>query len=225
MQPKLYRPRTDLGTIILHWLLVGALLGAIATGLLIASKAPDQRGGAALNDVLARCEIWTGHYRSGLMLIAVAIAYPIYMCRAGLVPRVRLDRVRLNAIRLRGLAHRRYHWAAINVVLNWACYLGVLTAILTGGLLYFDRGSAIVTELHWLATWIIIAMAPAHVLAHFAFGGGAQLLRLFRPARRAPSQPRFDPHLDLDESRSDVAPSADNPPGHRLLRRKCIRLF
>ena len=47
---------------------------------------------------------------------------------------------RLDAIRLRGVAHNRYRWAAVNVVLNWACYLSVLAAILTGGLLYFDGG-------------------------------------------------------------------------------------
>jgi hypothetical protein len=125
-------------------------------GLKIAGEAPDHRWIAAQDGVLPRFEVWTGHYRSGLMLIAVAIAYPIYMWRAGLVPRIRLDRVRLDATRLRGLAHRRYHWAAINVVLNWAGYLGVLTAILTGGLLYFDHGSAIVIEFHWPATWIIL---------------------------------------------------------------------
>jgi hypothetical protein len=81
-------------------------------------------------------------------------------------------------------------------VLNWACYLTVLTEILTGGLLYFDRGGAIVIEIHWLTTWTIVAIAPVHVLAHFAFGGVDQLLRLLRPVQLAPSQPRFDPHLD-----------------------------
>jgi hypothetical protein len=81
-------------------------------------------------------------------------------------------------------------------VLNWACYLTVLSEILTGGLLYFDRGGAVVIEIHWLVTWTVVAMAPVHVLAHFAFGGVAQLLRLFRPAQLAASQPHFDPHLD-----------------------------
>ena len=182
--PKRLRPKTDLGTIILHWLLVGALLGAMATGLSIASEAPGSDWIAALDGVLPRS--WIGHLWSALVLIVVAIVYPIYMRRAALVPRVRLDRVRLDAIRLRGLAHSRYHWAAVNVVLNWACYLSVLTEILSGGLLCFDRGSAVIIEIHWLATWTLIAIAPVHVLAHFAFGGVAQLLRLFRPAQRAP---------------------------------------
>jgi hypothetical protein len=133
------------------------------------------------------------------MLIVVTVAYPIYLWRAALMPRVRLDRVRLDAVRLRGLEHSRYRWAAVNIVLNWACYLTVLTEILTGGLLYFDRGGAVVIAIHWLTTWTIIAMAPVHVLVHFAFGGVAQLLRLFRPVLRAPSQPRFDTDLDLDE--------------------------
>jgi Prokaryotic cytochrome b561 len=187
-------PRTDLGTIIQHWLFVGALLWAIATGLRIACEAPDHDWIRALDGVLPKSGIWIGHFQSALVLIFVAIAYPIYMFRAALVPRIRLD-----AIRLRELAHNRYRWATVNVVLNWACYLTVLTEILTGGLLYFDRGHAIVVKIHRLATWIIIAIAPAHVLAHFAFGGVAQLLRLFRPVQLAPQQPHFDPHLDLDE--------------------------
>jgi cytochrome b561-like protein len=196
---KQLRPKTDLGTIILHWLLVGVLLGAIATGLRIAAEASDHGWVAALDGVLPRSGVWTSHFRLGLMLIVLAITYPIYMWRAALVPRVRLDRVRLDAARLRGLPHSRYRWAAVNVAHNWACYLSVLTEILTGGLLYFDRGGAVVTEIHWLATWTIVAMMPVHVLAHFAFGGVAQLLRLFRPAQRAPLQSRCDPPLDLDE--------------------------
>ena len=96
--------------------------------------------------MLPKSGIWIGHFQSALVLIFVAIAYPIYMCRAALVPRIRLD-----AIRLRELLHNRYRWATVNVVLNWACYLTVLTELLTGGLLYFDRGHAIVVQIHWLA--------------------------------------------------------------------------
>jgi hypothetical protein len=197
-------PKTDLGTIVLHWLLVGALLGAIATGIRIARQAPDYGWITVLHGVLPGSVTWIGHFWSALILIVVAIVYPIYMWRAALVPRIRLDRVRLDAVLLRGLPHNRYRWAAVNLVLHWACYLSVLTEILTGGLLYLDRGGAVVIEIHWLVTWIIIAMAPVHVLAHFAFGGVAQLLRLFRlrlsrPVQLARSQPCFDPHTDLDQ--------------------------
>jgi hypothetical protein len=56
----------------------------------------------------------------------------------------------------------------------------VLTEILTDGLLYFNRGGAVVVEIHWLATRTFVTMAPVHVLTHFAF-------RRRRPA--APSVP------------------------------------
>jgi Ni,Fe-hydrogenase I cytochrome b subunit len=187
-------PKTDLGTIILHWLLVGALVWAIATGLRIACESPDHDWIRTFDEMLPQSRIWIGHFQSALLLIFVAIAYPIYMVRAALLTRIRLD-----AVRLRDLGHDRYRWATVNVVLNWACYLTVLTEILTGGLLYFDRGHATVVRIHWLTTWIIIAMAPAHVLAHFAFGGVAQLLRLFRPVQLAPPHPHANPRADLDQ--------------------------
>jgi hypothetical protein len=38
-------------------------------------------------------------------------------------------------------------------------------------------------DAHLLATWLILAFAVVHVLAHLAFGGFAQLLRVFRPKR------------------------------------------
>lgn len=182
------RPKTDRGTIILHWLLVGSLLGAVVTGLSMPGATPSHGGTAAMDYALAPSWISVGHVASAIMVILVSVIYPIYMWRAALIPRIRLDRVRLH-----GLAHPRYRWATVNVMHNWVCYIAVLTQILTGGLSYVALGGSFVIEIHRLMTWLIIALVPVHVLAHFAFGGFPQLLRLLRqPAPLAPRPLPFD---------------------------------
>jgi len=190
------KPRTDLGTIILHWGLVAALIATVATGLSIARTAPHRDWLDAVAPLLPSSQIWANHFRAGLILILIAIAYPIYVTRAALIPRVRLD-----AIRLRGLGRHPYCWGTVNVVLHWVCYLTLTADIVTGGLLYFNCGSATVLLLHWMGTWAVVAFLPAHLLFHLAFGGPQQLLRLFRPAPLPARLPPFDPSLFDEEDR------------------------
>jgi hypothetical protein len=189
-QQRARKPRTDLGTIILHWALAGALVVATATGLSIARTAPDRNWLDALAPLLPSGQIWANHFRAGLAIIVIAIAYPVYVARAALIPRIRLD-----TIRLRDLARHPYCWGTVNIALHWICYLTLSTEIVTGALLYLNRGSATVLKLHWIGTWAIISFLPIHVLLHLAFGGSQQLLRLFRPVRLPVRPPPFDPSL------------------------------
>lgn len=188
------KPRTDLGTIVLHWALVGALVVCMATGLSIARTVPDRDWLDALAPLLPSGQIWADHFRAGLALIIIAIAYPVYVARAALIPRIRLD-----AIRLRDLARHPYRWGTVNIALHWVCYLTLVTEIVTGALLYLNRGGATVLMLHWIGTWAIIGFLPAHLLFHLAFGGSQQLLRLFRPTRLPVRLPPFDPSVLLDK--------------------------
>src|SRR6266852_2408757 len=87
--------RTDYGTVILHWILVGFLLIAIATGLRIAAETPDRTWINALDSLLPQSTVWTAHLPAGVVLAAVAVAYVVYMPLAGLWRRIRLDRIRL----------------------------------------------------------------------------------------------------------------------------------
>lgn len=184
------KPRTDLGTIILHWALVGALVVAMATGLSIARTAPDREWLDVLAPLLPSSQIWADHFRAGLAVIIIAIAYPVYVARAALMPRIRID-----AIRLRDLTRHPYRWGTVNIALHWACYLTLVTEIVTGALLYVNRGGATVLMLHWVGTWAIIGFLPAHLLFHLAFGGSQQLLRLFRPTPLPVRPPPYDPSL------------------------------
>jgi cytochrome b561 len=202
-RPVARKPRTDLGTIILHWVLVSALIAAVATGLSIARTAPDREWLDPIAPLLPSSDIWANHFRAGLAVTLVAVAYPIYVTRAALIPRIRLD-----VIRLRNLGRHPYCWGTVNIALHWLCYLTLASDIVTGGLLYFGFGNATVLLFHWMGTWTVIGFLPAHLMFHLAFGGPQQLLRLFRPAPLAVRPPPFDPSLRDEERPPSCLPEA-----------------
>src|SRR5262245_25784382 len=124
--------RTDYGTVLLHWCLVVALAVAILTGLRIAAESPDRTWINAFDSVLPRQLVWTAHMQTAVALVAVALAYPIYVALAGLSRRVKFDRVRLSGL----FGCRQARWGAVNVALYWALYLALLCEMVTGTLLY-----------------------------------------------------------------------------------------
>ena len=181
--------KTDYGTIILHWTLAGAFVIAVVTGLRIAMTAPHRDWIIVLDPVLPSARVWSLHMQVALVLVATTIAYAVYVWRAGLSPRIRLDRIRVA-----GLFGRSYaRWGAVNVILYWVFFLALLTEIVTGGLLYFDYAHRTMVDLHWFAMWTLLAGVVAHVLAHWKLGGAVQLLRMFRPAPIQPAPSGFDP--------------------------------
>jgi cytochrome b subunit of formate dehydrogenase len=203
--------KTDYGTIILHWVLVLASCVAFATGLRIATETPERTWLNALDSVLPRAGVWTMHMQAAIVLVAVALAYTIYLARSGLSRRVLLDR-----IRLRGLVGRKQaRLGAISVLLNWVFFLSMLALIITGGLLYFGIYAGHDTALiHWCATWVMISFAGLHILMHYRIGGASQLLRIFRPERLPAPPPRLDAVELLTllvEQSARLAPEADNP--------------
>jgi cytochrome b subunit of formate dehydrogenase len=181
--------KTDYGTVILHWLLVIAIVTAFVTGLRIGSETPE-RGWINLFDMLIPSErVWTTHMQAAVVLVAVSLAYAVYVVRSGLSRRVQLDRIRLRGLGRRGPARR----GAINVVLYWVFFITMIALIVTGALMYFgySAGADVVT-LHWYAAWVIPAFAGLHVLTHYAVGGMAQLLRICRPTRLITPPPPLD---------------------------------
>jgi len=180
--------KTDYGTVILHWLMVGSLAVAVATGLRIATEAPDRNWINVLDFFLPKAAVWTEHLQAAVLLIATSIAYVIYVARAGLWRRLRLD-----TIRLRGLLGRPYaRWGTINVLLHWLLFLVMLSQLVTGTLLYLGHAGSFIVELHWIGMWAILAYVVVHLYSQWRYGGAAQLLRIFRPGRLAAAPPRFD---------------------------------
>jgi hypothetical protein len=132
--------------------------------------------------------------QAAVLLVAVALAYPIYIALAGLSRRVRFDHVRLAGL----LGCHQARWGAINVILYWILYLALLCEMTTGALLYFDYGNSLTITLHWTGMWFVLGCAVGHVLAHWQLGAASQLFRVLRPTWLQPQPPAFDP-MDLLE--------------------------
>jgi hypothetical protein len=181
--------KTDYGTIILHWLLVAGLGVGFVSGLRIAAEAPGRNWIHLFDAVLPREGVWMAHIQAAVALLAVSLAYTFYLMRSGLGRRVRLDNIRLRGL----FGGRPTRLGAYNIVLCWVFFVAMLTLMVSGGLMYFGLYAGHdVTMLHWYATWVILAFAGLHILAHYRIGGASQLLRIFRPTHLSAPPPRLD---------------------------------
>src|SRR5450755_4890140 len=180
--------KTDYGTIILHWLLVAAFGVAFVTGMRIASEAPERSWINSFDAVLPQ-NVWVMHMQAAVVLVAVALAYTIYVLRSGLGRRIRLDKVRLRGLVGRGQARR----GAVNILLYWVFFVAMLALMGSGGLMYFGYFAGYdVATLHWYATGGVLGFAGLHVLSHLRIGGTSQLLRIFRPTGLSAPPPQLD---------------------------------
>ncbi|MGI8525747.1 MAG: cytochrome b/b6 domain-containing protein, partial [Pseudolabrys sp.] len=171
-------PRTDVGTLVLHWATAIAFTVSLFTGIRIAADGLHAVVSKWLSPILPQGEIWTWHYFSGLSLFFCGSAYLLYMVRSGLAQRNALKKARLLAMP----APRKMKWGAVNVVLHWFVYALVVFLTCTGVLLYLGRGGWWV-YLHSTAAFIGLTYIFVHVTTHYMFGGWWQLFRVFRPAR------------------------------------------
>ena len=181
--------KTDYGTIILHWLFVGAFAVALVSGLRIAAETPDRTWINMLDVVLPRASVWTLHMQAAVVLVAVALGYAVYLVRSGLVRRVQLDKVRLRGLFGRGQARL----GALIALMYWIFFVTMVMLLVSGGLLYFGLYSNYdMAMLHWVGTWVILAFVVLHILTQYKSGGLSQLLRIFRPAPLPAPPPRLD---------------------------------
>ena len=181
------RPTTDTGTVILHWVLAGAWIVLVATGLRMATDDPETEWLIALDPILPSANLWFNHLAAGVVLIAILAGYTIYVVRARLTPRIRLDRSRVLAMASRG----RARWSAVNVVVFWLLIASLVTLVVTGVMLFGGAGRTTMV-IHREATWVTVAAFVAHVALHAAYGGIAQLTRILRPSRLVIAAPPPD---------------------------------
>jgi hypothetical protein len=173
---QLHRRRTDLGTVLLHWIGVAALTVSLLTGLRIAVDLPERSWLGLFRFIFPEGQIWDLHVWSGFALMGLGLSYGIYVAKAGLMQRVKLDRVRFSSLRHRG----EPRWKAFNVFLYWLLFTGLSMQAATGLLLYMGWGG-FTAQLHYAGAIFVLTFPVLHVFGHLRAGGLAQLLRIFRP--------------------------------------------
>ena len=171
-------PRSDVGTLVLHWVVAVAFLVCLFTGIRLASDALNAPVSRWLIPILPQGNIWTWHFIAGLTLFFGASAYVLYMLRSGLMQRNAVKKTRVLAMQ----APASMKWAAINVLLHWFVYALVVFMFVTGIMLYLGRGGWWVW-LHSTAAFVGLTYIAVHIVAHFMHGGWQQLLRVFRPTQ------------------------------------------
>ena len=77
-------PRTDVGTLTLHWVTAIAFVISLFTGIRIAADALKAPVSKWLSPVLPQGEIWSWHFLAGLTLFFCGSAYVVYLMRSGL---------------------------------------------------------------------------------------------------------------------------------------------
>src|SRR3712207_5925093 len=170
------KPRSDIGTLFIHWTASIACIVTLVTGLRLASDQEFSVVWRAIAPILPQGEIWSWHIISGLALYFASTAYAVYMYRSGLKGRIALAKARALTMP----APAKSKWLGVNVLLHWALYGLLVVQTVTGFLLYLGHGGWWVTVHSWAATLVLIYIV-AHSIAHFGYGGLQQLLRLFRP--------------------------------------------
>jgi cytochrome b subunit of formate dehydrogenase len=171
-------PRTDVGTLTLHWVTAVAFIVSLFTGIRIAADALSAPVSHWLNPILPQGEIWTWHFLAGLTLFFAASAYLVYVWRAGLANRNALKKTRVMVMPVAS----KMRFGGLNVLLHWAAYLIVVIMTVTGVILYFGFGGWIVS-VHSYVAFVGLAYVFVHAIAHYLFGGWWQVFRIFRPAK------------------------------------------
>jgi cytochrome b561 len=172
-------PRSDVGTIVLHWASAAALIVCLFTGFRVATFGyVSPRFAQWISPILPQGEMWTWHFLSGLGLFFCTSAYLIYINRGDLTSRNALIKLRLLLIPTAG----KKRWEAVNVGLHWFAYALIVVMLVTGVFLYLGHGGWWVW-VHSVSALVALGYIFVHVVTHYLYGGWSQLFRLFRPTK------------------------------------------
>jgi hypothetical protein len=184
------KPKSDIGTVVIHWLIVFTLIGSAISGLAIASvDNPNLSIVEYFSFLLPTENVWLLHLTYSIGLVASLAAYIIYIRKADITDRVRFSLGRVRALVLVG----RPRWSSVNMLLYWFLFIALAVEIGAGVLLYFGWGETMLF-VHLHCTWLLLIFPILHVAAQWLYGGINQLLRVCRPQWRLPQ--RAPPLMD-----------------------------
>lgn len=176
--PRPVMRKADFPTMLWHTLLLVSLVFALLTGLRIA--ADNAKGGwrTLLEPVMMQGDVVRWHAWAALALGSLVAGYVAFLLHARLTARWKVNRMMLKA------PHRQARWQALNRALYWLGLLTFLVALISGGWLYFTPFFGfidLVSLVHEIASWALVAYMVVHVVAQFMLGGLRQLLKVFIP--------------------------------------------
>jgi cytochrome b561 len=177
-------PRSDVGTVLLHWLTALAFVISLLTGIRMAAFGYALPTVAQwLSPIMPQGEMWTWHFFTGLSLFFCASAYLLYVMRGGLSPRNALKKIRIMLMPVAA----KMRWQAVNIGLHWFIYAMITVMTVTGVIIYLGYGGWWVW-IHSISAFVGFGYIFLHVLTHYLFGGWWQLFRLFRPTQLVSTQ-------------------------------------
>ncbi len=176
-QPRGFEhPRSDIGTVLLHWTTATTFLISLFTGIRIAADNPNAIVSKWLTPILPQGEIWTWHFLAGLTLFFCGSSYLLYMRRSALARRAAPKRLKVLLLP----AASKLKFAAVNVALHWFLYSLIVVMTGTGIALYLGYGNWLI-YIHSTVAFVGLGYIFAHVTSHYLMGGIWQLLRIVRP--------------------------------------------
>lgn len=180
------KPRTDIFTMVVHWLLVIALVVAVLTGLRIAYDEPESiLNGLAISAyaILPAGAVIDWHIYCSWLLVALIIAYTVFMVASKQGARITFTSAgfkRIGKALTKG-PKELVGWQAANALLYQVAFLLVLTMAVTGVMMYSGTSvglAPIVTLIHGVSAALFILYIVLHVVAQLFRG---DFMKIFRP--------------------------------------------
>ena len=170
--------RTDIGTVLVHLVLIVSFVVTLGTGLRIASDDPEAAWLSILDPILPMEHLWFRHLIAGVAMAGALAGYAVYVVRARLAARIRFDVARARAIWRGG----QTGVSALNVVVVWLLLIGLTFETVTGAAIFLGAGQTLIALHHWV-TWLCLACVVAHICLHVTYGGVRYALKIFKPGR------------------------------------------
>ncbi len=175
---RLTRSRSDLPTVLLHWLIVFALITSLLSGWRMARLDADNVLLRWLDVILLQGNVPRWHFITAVVLLAATVGYLSFLWRTSLGSRLRLRLAHLHS------TDANTRWQGINRLLYWVA-LGLLAgAGITGAMLYFFPwvvATSTLTTVHRWLSWAFVPYVTLHVAAQLWRGGWRQIIKMVNP--------------------------------------------